>query len=134
MARVTLGKTMAGAGVKIETIEFLQFLDPLQVGGIERALSIEGMQNNAFQKIAERQVVIVGKGSQNFQEPLLHAHARLDALNVVCQQCVPWYLSTRVTQAAGLVIRRILRTGGAVCVIKRGATKNYLCGIQRPRH
>src|SRR5579859_1091813 len=74
---------MAGAGIQIEAIELLQFPDALQFGLMEGALSIEGMQNNAFQQVAESQIVIVGKGLQHFQEPLFHADPCLYAFDNV---------------------------------------------------
>ncbi len=58
---------MACGGCQIETVELFQFLDAPQAGGIERTFSIEGMQNDAFQEIAQGEVVVIGKGSQNLQ-------------------------------------------------------------------
>jgi ribulose 1,5-bisphosphate synthetase/thiazole synthase len=39
------------------------------------------VQNDAFQEIAESQIVIVGKGPQDLQKAFFHADAGLDAFN-----------------------------------------------------
>src|SRR5580658_2390990 len=89
----SFGEAMARTGIQTEAVELLQFLDALQAVRIERALSIESVQNDAFQKIAERQVVVVGKRPQDLQDPLFHADAGLYALDYVL---FAWYQVTNV--------------------------------------
>jgi hypothetical protein len=56
------------------------------------------VQDDSFQEIAERQIVIVGESTQDLQKALLHADAGLDSFNGMemgrlRQVC---YLGTRV--------------------------------------
>src|ERR1039457_1888285 len=101
LAHRGFGEAMAGAGIQIEAIELLQFEDALEAGLIEGALSIESVQNDAFQEIAESQVVVVGKGPQDFQQPLFQADARLYSLHQVFlirrHSTSFWYQCTMVT-------------------------------------
>jgi hypothetical protein len=53
---------MACARVQIEAIKLFQFLNTLQARLTEGALSIESMENDAFQKIAKSQIMVVSKG------------------------------------------------------------------------
>jgi hypothetical protein len=72
---------MAGVGIQVESIELFQFLYAFQTVLIEGALSIEGMQDDAFQEISERQIAVFSEGLQNLQDPLFHADAGLDPFN-----------------------------------------------------
>ena len=74
---------MARLGIQTEAVELLQFLDAFETFRTERALSIESVQNDTFQKIAERQVAVIGKGPQDLQDPLFHADTGLYALHNV---------------------------------------------------
>src|SRR3979411_415595 len=90
---------MAGARVKIESVELLQFPDAVERSAAERGLAIEGMQDDAFEYVAERHVVILGKAFQDFENALLHPDTGLDALNekfriVDHGTNIPWYLLT----------------------------------------
>src|SRR5690348_14973615 len=105
IAHFALYQAMARGRVQIKVIEAFQFLDSLQAGFTERALAIEGMQHDALQQITQGQIVVVGEGSQDFQKPLLHAHAGLHPLNRVfrigntyASHMVPTYLDTKVTE------------------------------------
>jgi len=46
---------------------------------MEGALSIERVENDALKEVTKSNVVVVGKGPQDFQEALFHADTRLDA-------------------------------------------------------
>src|SRR5258708_27428324 len=119
---------MAGPGIRIEALKFFSFLDALQAGPMEGKLSIEGVQNDAFQEIPESQIAVVSKGPQNFQEPLFHAHARLYAFNDVflirrhvasVGTNVPWYHTLHTShwpaEAAGILNRSEERRVGKEC-------------------
>jgi len=74
---------MACTGIQIEVVEFFQFTDSLQIALIEGAFSIENVQNNALEEVAECDVVVIREGPQNFQEPLFHPDTRLNAFDDV---------------------------------------------------
>ena len=65
--------------------------------------------------------MIVGKGTQYFQEPLFHANARLYAFNDVFFHLVPLYQDNMVT--GDELFRAERRSGGwtyTLCVFPRG--------------
>ena len=45
---------------------------------IEWGLSIKGMEHDAFEEISQGHVVVISKGAQHLQEPLLETHPCLD--------------------------------------------------------
>src|SRR5271166_336211 len=59
-------QAMAGAGVEIKIVELLQFANAFERSRAEGSLSVEGMKDDAFEHVAERHVVIFGKGFKNF--------------------------------------------------------------------
>jgi hypothetical protein len=73
-------QAMAGACIQLETIELLEIFDPLQVSGAERALAIKSMQHDALQQVAEREIVVIGQRTQDFEQTLLHADPGLHSL------------------------------------------------------
>lgn len=83
MSRADFREAMAGAKIQIEAIEFLQFLDFLQAGLAEGTLSVKSMEDDAFEEVAEGQIVVVGEGAQDFEEALFHAHSGLHAFDDV---------------------------------------------------
>ena len=98
--RLDFFQAVAGAGIEIKIIETLQFLNAFKGGWTEWRFSVEGMQDDALQQIAQGHVMVFGEGLQDFEQALLHANAGLHALH---QQ--PWiidhvYQCTRVTMYA----------------------------------
>jgi len=76
-----LGQTVARAGIEIKAVEPLQVLNPFERCGAERWLSVEGMQNNAFQQVTKRHVVEFGESFEHFQQTFFHAYTRLDSFD-----------------------------------------------------
>ncbi len=91
---------MARAGIEIESVELFQGLDFMQTGGLKRAFSVEGVEDDAFEEIAESQVVVIGEGAEDFQEAFLHTDAGLHAFDKVFaifgHRLQPSYLGTSV--------------------------------------
>ena len=71
-------KAVTCARIQIERVELLQFLDSLHAGLIEWSLSIKGMEHDALEEISQGHVVVISKGAQYLQEPLLETHPCLD--------------------------------------------------------
>ena len=90
---------MARARIEVKTVELLQLLYALQRCLIEGALAIEGVENDALEEIAEREVVILSESLQYFQQALFNANPGLYPLDneslVICHV----YQCTRVTTA-----------------------------------
>jgi Raf kinase inhibitor-like YbhB/YbcL family protein len=72
---------MAGAEVEVEAVELLQFLDALARGFLERRLAVECVQHDAFEQVAEGQIVKFRQSLEDSEEPLLDAHSGLHALD-----------------------------------------------------
>src|SRR5512146_3554077 len=83
-----LRQLVARRGTEVQTIEALQLPDPLQRRLVEGALSLEGVQHDALEQIAQGHVVVLGQRLEHLDQPLLHAHARLDAL---ARDPLPWH-------------------------------------------
>jgi len=69
---------MAGAGIEVEIVKALQLLNALEGGWAERRLSVESMEHDTFQKIAEGHIVVLGKSFQDFEQAFFHPDAGLD--------------------------------------------------------
>ena len=50
---MSLGETMTGTRIQLQTVDFLQFLNLLHAALIERAFPIERMQDNSFQEVSK---------------------------------------------------------------------------------
>lgn len=59
----------------METVETFQSLDAMQAFLLERASSVENMQDQAFPEVGEGQIAIVGEVLEDFQDPLFPADA-----------------------------------------------------------
>src|SRR5271170_1906628 len=99
--RARFDQAMAGAVVEIEAIELLQFLNAAARGLLECRLAVEGVQHDAFQQVAEGQIVKFGERLEHFQQAFFDADTGLHSLNhklslVVCRvhsgTNVPWYV------------------------------------------
>src|SRR5215472_11726826 len=76
-----LGQAMAGARVKIEAVKRLELMDTVERSLAEWRLAVKGMQHDAFEHVPQGHVVVLGKGFQDFENALFHAHAGLDAFH-----------------------------------------------------
>src|SRR6185503_11404692 len=70
-----LDELVGRRGVEIERVDLLQLTDLLQRFPSERCLPLERMKDDAFEEVAEAHVVILGEALEDFQDPLLQAHA-----------------------------------------------------------
>src|SRR5690348_12064259 len=95
---------MTGAGIQFETVELLQFFYPLETLGRKRALSVKGMEHDAFQQVAKGHVVVFRECFEDLEDPLFHAHPGLDALHKdfgFFSHMLPpsaWYQCTKVPE------------------------------------
>ena len=55
-----LDQAMACRGVEIEVVELLEVSDALERGHAEGAFAIEGVEHDAFEEVAEREVMVLG--------------------------------------------------------------------------
>src|SRR5262249_19009132 len=76
-----LHQLVAVARRQVKTIETLELLDALERRRAERRLAFEGMQHDAFDEIAETDLVILRDRLQHLQDALFDAHAGLRALD-----------------------------------------------------
>ena len=74
-------QAMAGAGVEIEIVELFQIANAFERGWAERRLAVEGVEDNAFEDVAESHVVIFGEGFENFEDSFFDTDAGLHALD-----------------------------------------------------
>jgi hypothetical protein len=56
---------MTGARIEIESVDFLQFPDSRERIGAEGGLTIECVEHDSFQLIAEGEVVVFGERLEN---------------------------------------------------------------------
>lgn len=63
-------------------------INPLQIGDAlqrflaKRTLAIERVQDDSFEQVTEREVMIVCQRPEHLQKPLLDAHTRLDPYDI----------------------------------------------------
>src|SRR4030095_1210614 len=62
-----------------QAVELLQVLDPAEGPFAERRLSVEGMQNDPFQQIAQGDVVVLGKSFEHLEDTFFHPYSGLYA-------------------------------------------------------
>jgi hypothetical protein len=81
-------------------IELLEIADALKRGRSKRAFAIEGVEDDAFEEVAEGEVMVLGEGLQHLEDTFLHPDAGLDSLDlelVLVDGCsFHMYLCTRV--------------------------------------
>src|ERR1700685_1357321 len=70
---------MARAGIEIKVVDVLELGDFPQGRGGERQFAVKGMQDDAFEQIAEGHVFVLGKRLQHLQQAAFDAHAGLNA-------------------------------------------------------
>ena len=100
-ARLAFLQMVTRTGVEIEAVKLLQFPDTLQRSLAKRALAVKSVQHDALEQVAKGQIAVFGESLQYFENPLLHAYARLYALDYEVLAAalrthgtnVPWYIS-----------------------------------------
>jgi len=78
---LALDEAMAVRRLEIEPVDFFQLGDALDRLRPKRRLPFEGMEDDALEKIAEAEIVILGEGLEHLQEALLHPHTGLRSLD-----------------------------------------------------
>ncbi len=79
--QLRLLQAMAGTGVQLQAVKSLQLFDPFDRFLAERSLAVKGVENDSFQKVAQGQIVVLGKRFKYFEQALFNAHAGLHAFN-----------------------------------------------------
>src|SRR5438876_3174456 len=74
---VRLAQLVRVAGGEIEPVDRSQRADLLQRGLRERRLALQGVQHDALEQIAEREVELGRERLQHLEQPALEAHAGL---------------------------------------------------------
>ena len=62
-------------------IKPLQLADTLERWTAERRFAVEGVEHDAFEEVAEREVMVLGEGFEHLEDALFHAHAGLNSLD-----------------------------------------------------
>src|SRR5438876_8412253 len=91
---VRLAQLVRVAGGEIEPVDRSQRADLLQRGLRERRLALEGVQDDALEQIAEREVELGRERLQHLEQPALEAHAGLGAGDLLHGTMVPSYQFT----------------------------------------
>ena len=73
---------MTGGSRQIEPVHKVELFDSLHRFGAEWSFALKGMQDDAFQQVAQAAILIFRQRLQNFEDPLLHAHTGLNALDL----------------------------------------------------
>src|SRR5579859_3481644 len=97
---------MGIAGSEVEPVDGLQRPDLLQRSGRERRPVIEGVQHDALEQIADRQIELGGECLQHFEQVALEAHARLGPRDLFHAAMVTWYQGTSKPVTAEFASRR----------------------------
>lgn len=84
-----LRQPVTGARIQIQPVELLQLLDALARRLLKRGSAVKGVQDDAFEQVAQTQIVKFGKRLEHFEQTLLHSHTGLDALDhkVLVKSC-----------------------------------------------
>ena len=102
---VDFDQAVAGGGIEIEVIELLEGANALEGRAAEGAFPVESMEDDAFQQIAKREIVIFGEGFEDFENALFHANAGLNPFDCDCVprlHCrVPMYHGTSRASTCG---------------------------------
>src|SRR5215468_8924185 len=100
-----LREAVAGGGVEVQSVDLLQVGDPPQRLLAERALPLEGVEDDPFQENAQRQVIQLRQRLQHLHQPFFHPYTGLHPLHhppvrllIVHgpppEEIVPWYQGT----------------------------------------
>ena len=69
------------SGVEIAVVDLLQLGDALERRLAEGRLAVEGVQHDALDEIAERDLVVLGERLHDLEQALLQANAGLHPLD-----------------------------------------------------
>src|SRR6266853_6399658 len=92
--RAGLAQLVRVPGGEVETVDRLQRLHLPEGRGREGRLALEGVQHDALEQIAERQVELGGERLEHLQQPALEAHAGLGTGDFFHEVMVPSYQGT----------------------------------------
>ena len=62
-------------------IKPFQVADTLERWTAERCFAVEGVEYDAFEEVAEAEVMVLGEGFEHLEDALFNAHAGLNALD-----------------------------------------------------
>jgi hypothetical protein len=87
---------VAGRGIEIEVIELFEIADASERRRPKRAFSFENMKDDAFEEVAEGEVMVLGEGLQYLEDALFHPDTGLDSFDLqpMLFHCEPMYQST----------------------------------------
>jgi hypothetical protein len=74
-------QAVAVAGGQVELVDLLEPLDDLHGFVVEWGLLLEGVQHDALEQVAQRQVEVLGEPFEDLQQAPLHPDASLHTLN-----------------------------------------------------
>jgi hypothetical protein len=74
-------EVVAVAGGQVESVDLLEPLDDLHGFVVEGGLLLEGVQHDALEQVAQRQVEVLGEPFEDLQQAALHPDAGLHPLN-----------------------------------------------------
>jgi len=103
MLPTTLGfhKLVCMRGIQIEPEDLFDLGDPSDGFGPERRFAFERVEHDAFEQIPERDIVVLGKRFQHFDQALLHADTGLSALDRYHGTMVPRVVLDRQLRETG---------------------------------
>ena len=84
---------MTVAGIQIQMVNALQTGYQFQALRAKGAFAVEGMQNDAFNQVSKRYVVVFGQRLQDFQNSFLHANTGLNSFD---HNLLPVYITNNV--------------------------------------
>src|SRR5712664_2331046 len=94
---------MTGTRVQVELVNRLELGDLAHGRRRKRRLAFESMQDDAFQQVPERHILVGGECLQYLQDTALNAHTGLDALDHELsgytrhgRLLLSWYQSTMI--------------------------------------
>jgi hypothetical protein len=96
LRRADFDQAVAGRGIEIEVIELFEIADASERRRPERALSFENMKDDAFEEVAEGEIMVLGERFQYLEDALFHPNAGLGSFNLQLMlfHGVPMYQST----------------------------------------
>jgi hypothetical protein len=76
-----LGEAMARRGAEVEVVKPFQVADTFERLAAERRFPVEGVEHDAFEEVAESEVMVLGEGFEHLEDALFDAYAGLYALD-----------------------------------------------------
>ncbi len=90
---------MAVGGAQGESVELFELLDFFEGVRGEGGFAFEGVEDDAFEEVAEGHILLLGDGFEDFEEAFFDADAGLDAIDFDEEAglgSVMWYKCTMV--------------------------------------